>query len=130
MPPWPPPPPPSLAPRSVHPPQVVVHVENSGWETTVRNAISSRNQVKIVLRGGQVAAVKGSFPDICKVPGPPAPFVPVPYPNVEGAVRGAGLVSLALLIATAAAAGYAQPGTSYASHGASTDDDELMIFLR
>jgi Toxin PAAR-like domain len=23
------------------------------------------------------------FPDVCKTPAPPAPFVPVPYPNVQ-----------------------------------------------
>jgi hypothetical protein len=23
------------------------------------------------------------FPDVCKVPAPPAPFVPVPYPNMQ-----------------------------------------------
>ena len=28
--------------------------------------------------GGQVFA----FPDVCKVPAPPAPFVPVPFPNI------------------------------------------------
>lgn len=34
------------------------------------------------------AAKKGSgasvaFPDVCKTPAPPAPFVPVPYPNTQ-----------------------------------------------
>jgi hypothetical protein len=24
-----------------------------------------------------------TFPDVCKVPAPPAPFVPVPYPNIQ-----------------------------------------------
>ena len=24
-----------------------------------------------------------AFPDVCKVPAPPAPFVPVPYPNTQ-----------------------------------------------
>ena len=28
--------------------------------------------------GGQCFA----FPDVCKTPAPPAPFVPVPYPNI------------------------------------------------
>ena len=23
-----------------------------------------------------------AFPDVCKTPGPPAPFVPIPYPNI------------------------------------------------
>lgn len=30
-------------------------------------------------RSGGVLA----FPDVCKVPAPPAPFVPVPYPNTQ-----------------------------------------------
>ena len=29
--------------------------------------------------GGQSVA----FPDVCKVPAPPAPFVPIPYPNSQ-----------------------------------------------
>ncbi len=24
-----------------------------------------------------------NFPDVCKTPAPPAPFVPVPYPNIQ-----------------------------------------------
>ena len=23
-----------------------------------------------------------AFPDVCKTPGPPAPFIPIPYPNI------------------------------------------------
>lgn len=34
--------------------------------------------------GGQAFA----FPDVCKVPAPPAPFVPVPFPNI-GMINGA-----------------------------------------
>jgi hypothetical protein len=124
------PPPPPQGPRPVRPPEVVVQLDSGGWETAIRNAISSRNQLKIVLRGARVAAVKGSFPDICKIPGPPAPYVPVPYPNVAGSLQGAGLVSLALLITSAAAAGYAPPGTNYNSRGAGIQDDEFTIYLR
>ncbi|WP_413841863.1 PAAR-like domain-containing protein [Tateyamaria sp.] len=29
-----------------------------------------------------------AFPDVCKTPAPPAPFVPIPYPNVEIASSG------------------------------------------
>ncbi len=24
-----------------------------------------------------------AFPDVCKTPAPPAPFVPIPYPNID-----------------------------------------------
>lgn len=26
-----------------------------------------------------------AFPDVCKTPGPPAPFIPIPYPNIAKA---------------------------------------------
>lgn len=29
-----------------------------------------------------VTSMSITFPDVCKMPGPPAPFVPVPYPNI------------------------------------------------
>jgi len=28
------------------------------------------------------SGVAPSFPDVCKTPAPPAPFVPIPYPNI------------------------------------------------
>lgn len=131
-PPMPPPPPrpPAQPPQPVRPPEVVVHLDSSGWESAVRSTIQSRRQLKIVLRGQRVAAVKSSFPDICKVPAPPAPYVPVPFPNVEGCLRGAGLGALALLIASAAGAGYAPPGTHFNGRGSGAQDDELTIYLR
>ena len=43
---------------------------------------------KIISAYSTVADKSGSsgmvsFPDVCKVPAPPAPFVPVPYPNSQ-----------------------------------------------
>ena len=35
----------------------------------------------IVHKGGSGLSV--NFPDVCKTPAPPAPFVPVPYPNIQ-----------------------------------------------
>ncbi|MEW9918196.1 PAAR-like domain-containing protein [Marimonas sp. MJW-29] len=29
------------------------------------------------------SGVSITFPDVCKTPAPPAPFVPIPYPNIE-----------------------------------------------
>jgi hypothetical protein len=37
-----------------------------------------------------------AFPDVCKTPAPPAPFVPIPYPNIaksSDTMQGAGTVS-------------------------------------
>jgi predicted ribosomally synthesized peptide with nif11-like leader len=46
---------------------------------------------------GGVAAFSGrrggmsiSFPDVCKTPSAPAPFVPVPYPNIGRGAGGSG----------------------------------------
>lgn len=36
-----------------------------------------------------------AFPDVCKTPAPPAPFVPIPYPNIaksSDTAQGAGTV--------------------------------------
>ena len=35
------------------------------------------------LTDAKGSALSANFPDVCKTPGPPAPFVPVPYPNVS-----------------------------------------------
>ena len=39
--------------------------------------------------GGQCLA----FPDVCKVPAPPAPFVPVPFPNISMVAQASGTAS-------------------------------------
>ena len=30
----------------------------------------------------QIGGVHNAIPDVCKTPAPPAPFVPIPYPNI------------------------------------------------
>ena len=125
-----PPRPPAQPPQPIRPPEVVVQLDSNGWESAVRTTINSRKQLKIVIRGQRVAAVKSSYPDICKAPAPPASYVPIPYPNVEMSLRGAGLGALAVLIASAAGLGYAPPGMSYDRRGAGDQDDELAIYLR
>ena len=32
---------------------------------------------------GKGGGMSPAFPDVCKTPAPPAPFVPVPYPNAD-----------------------------------------------
>jgi len=39
--------------------------------------------------GGQCFA----FPDVCKTPAPPAPFVPIPYPNISMVMQASGTAS-------------------------------------
>ncbi len=38
------------------------------------------DKTKVVKKGGGGSV---GFPDVCKVPAPPAPFVPTPYPNSQ-----------------------------------------------
>jgi hypothetical protein len=33
------------------------------------------------------------FPDVCKVPAPPAPFVPTPFPNLSQVTMASGTSS-------------------------------------
>lgn len=63
----------------------------AAWGRHVEGAMRAWSVVEnAATRGagrGMPASTKGSggglgFPDVCKVPAPPAPFVPVPYPNV------------------------------------------------
>lgn len=35
----------------------------------------------VSTKGGGGASI--AFPDVCKTPAPPAPFVPIPYPNTQ-----------------------------------------------
>lgn len=38
------------------------------------------NNLSVVHKGSNGVTI--AFPDVCKTPAPPAPFVPIPYPNV------------------------------------------------
>ncbi len=40
----------------------------------------SVNSMSVVHAGS--SGISTAFPDVCKTPAPPAPFVPIPYPNV------------------------------------------------
>ena len=38
------------------------------------------NNMSVVHAGSNGISI--AFPDVCKTPAPPAPFVPIPYPNI------------------------------------------------
>jgi len=38
------------------------------------------NQLSVVHKSSNGVTI--AFPDVCKTPAPPAPFVPIPYPNI------------------------------------------------
>ena len=39
------------------------------------------------IKGGKSGGQSIVFPDVCKTPAPPAPFVPIPYPNIQYAAN-------------------------------------------
>jgi hypothetical protein len=48
------------------------------------------NNLSVVHKGSNGVSI--AFPDVCKTPAPPAPFVPIPYPNIaksSDAAKGA-----------------------------------------
>lgn len=48
------------------------------------------NSLSVVHAGSNGVSI--AFPDVCKTPAPPAPFVPIPYPNIaksSDAAKGA-----------------------------------------
>ena len=52
------------------------------------------NMMSVVHAGSNGISI--AFPDVCKTPAPPAPFVPVPYPNIaksQNTMQGAKKVS-------------------------------------
>jgi hypothetical protein len=51
------------------------------------------NNLSVVHAGSNGITI--AFPDVCKTPAPPAPFVPIPYPNIaksSDTAKGAGTV--------------------------------------
>ena len=51
------------------------------------------NMLSVVHKGSNGVTI--AFPDVCKTPGPPAPFIPIPYPNIaksSDAAKGASKV--------------------------------------
>lgn len=46
------------------------------------------NFLSVVHKGSD--GIAPSFPDVCKTPAPPAPFVPIPYPNIGMSSDAAG----------------------------------------
>jgi hypothetical protein len=51
------------------------------------------NFMSVVHAGSN--GISTAFPDVCKTPAPPAPFVPIPYPNIaksSDAAKGASTV--------------------------------------
>lgn len=36
-----------------------------------------------IIKPASVQSASVCFPDVCKTPAPPAPFVPIPYPNIQ-----------------------------------------------
>ena len=56
--------------------------------------IANPAQLSVVVTSTGGLAVVG-FPDVCKLPAPPAPFVPIPYPSLAGPSQVKSLAKVA-----------------------------------
>jgi len=53
--------------------------------------------VAIFAASNKGSGLSIAFPDVCKVPAPPAPFVPVPFPNIASFSGGSKTASKVLI---------------------------------
>lgn len=116
-----------------HFPEITVLAESAGWERTMRNAIDSRNCVKVIIRGTKATNINLKmigFPDPYRVPSPPAPKIPAPYPKLVACLTPSGFGALANLLTYAAGHGYGFPKVLFDPHGNGQSDDEFLIELR
>ncbi len=74
-----------------NPPDHLAHIRRAlrnGKPLTAREVMRLQRTVgnRAVMRMMPASSKKGgqcfAFPDVCKTPAPPAPFVPIPYPNI------------------------------------------------
>jgi hypothetical protein len=115
-----------------HPPVVSVLYNSPGWHQVIGGAINSKNFLRIRIKGSMASQVRIKLEafTVVKVPAPPAPFVPVPYPNIA---VSAFLVSLPALLnyvlLALTAKGYKAIAAGFDPRSAGTSDDELILML-
>lgn len=116
-----------------HAPTIAVVAESAGWEQKMRNAINDGNYVQVIIRGTKAGGVKNKmfdFPDPCRVPAPPAPPVPTPFPKLSACLTVWGFWTLSSLIMHAVTrCGYGLPKVLFNSKGRGSSDDEFYIDL-
>jgi hypothetical protein len=68
-----------------HSPVVSVVYASSGWQTKFTAAIQAQNFIRIQIKGSMASQARAKLEDftVVKLPAPPLPFIPVPFPKLS-----------------------------------------------
>ncbi len=116
-----------------HSPVVTVVYASAGWQPKFSAATQAKNYIRIQIKGSiasQARAKVEAF-TVVKVPAPPLPFVPVPYPKISASTFLAGMPALLSLVLQALTVhGYSTLTAGYNPKASGTSDDLLNFDLR
>lgn len=116
-----------------HSPAVSVVYASAGWQTKFTAAMQARNFIRIQIKGSIASQVRAKVEDftVVKVPAPPLPFVPVPYPKISASAFLVGMPTLLNLVLQALTLhGYSALTAGYDAKGSGSSDDVLHFDLR
>lgn len=114
-------------------PVITVHYNVAGWNSQAASAVNNGRYLRLVFKGSLASQLKAKIEDfsVAKVPAPPLPFVPIPYPKIAISSCLAGLPTLLSLVLTALTMkGYSTIKAGYKTNGSGVGDDELILDLR
>ncbi len=115
-----------------HPPLITVQYNATGWQPKLASAIHAGNHVRIRIKGSLASQVCAKIQDftVKKLPAPPAPPIPVPFPKLHISACLLGAPALATLVLEALSIrGYNSVAATYDKKGAGTSDDEVVLML-
>ena len=128
---------PSVFPREYyqmpHLPIVSVLYASAGWQTKFSAAMHAKNFIRLQIKGSNASQVRAKVEDftVVKVPAPPLPFVPVPYPKISASAFLLGMPTLLNVVLQALTLhGYSALTAGYDAKGSGSSDDVLTLDLR
>lgn len=114
-------------------PVVSIVYASSGWQTKFTTAMQGKNFIRIRIKGSIASQARAKVEDftVVKVPAPPLPFVPIPYPKVSVSAFLATMPTLLHLVLQALTFhGYSTLAAGYDAKGSGVSDDALIFDLR
>ncbi len=114
-------------------PVVTVQYNSAGWNSKTSSAINNGNYLRIVFNGTLASQLKAKIEDftVVKLPAPPLPFVPVPFPKIAISSCLAGTPTLLNLVLTALTMkGYSTIKAGFQTNGSGADGKALTLDLR
>lgn len=106
---------------------------SSGWQAKFNAAMQARNFIRIQIKGSTASQARAKLEDftVVKVPAPPLPFIPVPYPKISASAFLAGMPALLSMVPQVLTFhGYSALTAGYDAKGSGTSDDVLKFDLR